>query len=204
MATGLQMASLAISAAGTGFGIIQAQQQANMQAAQAQQQIDMAAQQRAQQAQMANRQALLQQQGAAKAEQQQKLAYYKNVDNINAGLNRTFVAEQAKVKEARDKAAFKSQAILAKSIGTQGSILAAGQSGQSVGLMSLDADRQAGFATAQQEASIRSAELQGQISMDVAEDQAKSATNRAFSQLSAPTQAPVLDPYGMQGLVIPT
>ena len=121
MATGIQMASLAISAAGTGFGIIQAQQQANMQAAQAQQQIDIANQQRADQARMANRQALLQQQGAAKAEQQQKLAYYKNVDGINSAANKTYVAEQAKVKEARDKAAFKSQAILAKSIGAQGS-----------------------------------------------------------------------------------
>ena len=185
-------------------GIAQAQQSAAMQAAQAQQQMDMQARQRAEQARLANKQALQQYEGQARAEQASKLAYYQNLDNINSGVNKSYVQEQAKLKEARDKAAFKNQAILAKSIGAQGKILASGATGQSVGLLILDDERQAGIAQAQQNASIESAELQSAITQDVAFDQAKSAANQSFSRVQAPSQAPILDPYGMAGLEIPS
>ena len=195
---------LAVSAIGTGAGIMQAQQSANMQAAQAQQQIDMAHRQRQEQAQLANKQALMQYEGQARAAKASQDAYYRQVDNINSAANKTYVQEQAKLQEAKTKAAFKSQAILAKQIGAQGKILASGATGQSVGLLALDAERQAGFAEAQQSASLESAAIQGAVTQDVAFDQAQSASNRAFSQLQVPAQAPVLDPYGMAGLEIPS
>ena len=203
-ATVIPALSLAVSAIGTGVGIIQAQQSANMQAAQAQQQIDLQAQQRAEQAQLANKQALTQYKGQVRAQQESTRAYYKQLDNINSSANKTYVQEQAKLEEAKTKAAFKNQAILAKSIGVQGKILASGATGQSVGLLALDAERQAGFAQAQQNASVDSAAVQSAISQDIAFDQAQSAANQAFNRTPPPSQAPILDPYGMAGLEIPS
>ena len=200
----LQAAGLALSAVTSTIGIIQAQQSAQMQAAQAQQSIDLSHRQRQEQARLANRQALTQQQGQIRQEQASRLSFYNQLDNINSGLNKTYVQEQAKFEEAQDKAAFKSVDIIRKSIGIQGKILASGVTGQSVGLLALDAERQAGFAQAQQNASVESAERQSAITMDVAFDQAQSAANQAFSRTSAPTQAPILDPYGMAGLEIPS
>lgn len=195
---------LAISAISTVASIAQAQQAAQMQAAQARTQMEMQTRQRAESARLANQQALTQQQGQARQEKASKLAYYKNLDNINQAVNKTYVQEQAKREDARVKAAFKSQAILAKSIGTQGKILASGATGQSVGLLALDADRQAGFAQAQQNASVESADIQSSITQDIAFAQAQSSANQAFSRTSAPTQAPILDPYGIAGLEIPS
>lgn len=197
-------ASLALSAVSTvasiGMGIMSAQQQA----AQAQAQVDMQHRQRTEAAQLSNKQALLTQQGQVRAEQASRKSYYQQLDNVNNAVNKTYVQEQAKQDEARVKAAFKTQNILAKSIGAQGKILASGASGQSVGLLSLDAERQAGFAQAQVNASVDSADIQSAISQDIAYDQAQSSINQAFSRTAAPTQAPVLDPYGMAGLNIPT
>ena len=195
---------LAISAISTVASIAQAQQSAQMQAAQARTQMEMQTRQRAEGARLANRQALTQQQGQIRAEQASVRAYYQNIDSINSGLNKTFVQEQTKAEEARMKAAFKTEAILAKSIGVQGKILASGATGQSIGLLALDAERQAGRAQAQQNASVDSAIAQSAISQDIAFDQARSSANQAFSRTAPPTQAPILDPYGMAGLEIPS
>ena len=197
-------ASLAVSAVGTAASIGMGFMSAHQQAAQAQQQVDLQHRQRVEQAQLANKQAVLQQQGQVKAEQASRKSYYQQFDNITNAVNKTYVQEQAKQDEARVKAAFKTQSILAQSIGAQGKILASGATGNSVGLLSLDADRQAGFAKAQTIASVDSADIQSAISQDIAYDQAQSSANQAFSRTSAPTQAPVLDPYGMAGLNIPT
>ena len=200
----LQAISIGVSAVSSGLSLIQAQNSANMQARQAQQQINLQAQQRTEQAQLANKRALTQYRGQVRAQQESTRSYFKQIDNINSAANKTYVQEQAKLAEARTKAAFKNQAILAKSIGVQGKILASGTTGQSVGLLALDAERQAGFAQAQQNASVESAALQSAISQDVAFDQAQSAANQAFSRTPPPSQAPILDPYGMAGLEIPS
>lgn len=202
--TAIPAVSLAVSAIGTTAGIIQAQQSAYMQVAMAQQQIDLAAQQRAEQAQLANKAALTQYEGQIRAQQESLRSYFTQVDNVNSAANKTYVQEQAKLAEAKTKAAFKNQAILAKSIGVQGKILASGATGQSVGLLALDAERQAGFAQAQQNASVDSAAMQSAISQDIAFDQAQSTANQAFSRTPPPPQAPVLDPYGLAGLEIPS
>ena len=81
--------------------------------------------------------------------------------------------------EAKRKAAFASQAALAKSIGAKGSILAAGRTGQSVGLLLNDVERQAGFAQAQANATLQSTMEQSQIAMDQGYLQALGANQRA-------------------------
>jgi len=197
-------ASLAVSAVGTaasiGMGFMSAQQQA----AQAQAQVDMQHRQRIEQATLSNQAAQAAYKGKIKAQQASHLSFYKQLDNINSGVNKSYVSEQIKFQEAQAKAAFKSQDILRKSIGAQGRILASGATGQSVGLLALDAERQAGFAQAQTNASVDSAAIQGAITQDIAFDQAQSSANQAFSRTDVTPQAPVLDPYGMAGLNIPT
>ena len=203
-AAGLTALSQIVGMAGTAVGIFQAQQSAQMQARQAQQNIDLQARQRNEQAQLANKRAVTQYAGQVRAQQAGTKSFYQQLDNINSSANKTYVQEQAKLAETRQKAAFKTQEILRKSIGIQGKILASGATGQSVGLLALDAERQAGFAQAQQNASVDSAALQSAVSQDIAFDQAKSAANQAFNRTSPPSQAPILDPYGMAGLEIPT
>ncbi len=203
-AAGLTALSQIVGMAGTAVGIFQAQQSAQMQARQAQQNIDLQARQRNEQAQLANKRAVTQYAGQVRAQQAGTKSFYQQLDNINSSANKTYVQEQAKLAENRQKAAFKTQEILRKSIGIQGKILASGATGQSVGLLALDAERQAGFAQAQQNASVDSAALQSAVSQDIAFDQAKSAANQAFNRTPPPSQAPILDPYGMAGLEIPT
>ena len=117
-----------------------------------------------------------------------------------------YVQQQAKVSEAKKKAAFAQQAALAKSIGSKGAILSAGRTGQSVGLLINDAERQSGFETAQATATMESITEQSMISMDQAYLQALGANQRAADRTGiAPTDpympsypdAPMfVDPYG--------
>lgn len=193
------------SVAGTAMGIMQAQQQAQMaqqqavmQANQAQQTMDLQYKQQQQQGQAQNKQAIANYQGQVRAQQASQNAYQAQIGNINEAASMSYVAEQVKLNEKRDAAAFKSQEIYAKSIGAQGKILASGATGQSVGLLQTDAERQAGFATAKQNAMLRSAEQQSDVSQQVAYNQAQSSANTAYSSVQAPAQAPELDPYGLE------
>lgn len=110
----------------------------------------------------------------------------------NEAANRVYTAEQAKLDEARREAAFEYQNILAKEIGLKGSILASGRTGQSVGLLLNDVERQAGFATAQQSAMLSSKKEQAIIGMEQGWLQGQSANNAAFSNLPFKPDAPVL------------
>lgn len=193
--------SLAVSAVSTGVGMIQQQQQAQMQARQAQQSAILQQRQQEQQYQMQqdqdrrsreqkNKEIKTNYDGMVRSQQASRLAYDKQNASINQAVNKTYVQEQVKLNEARDQAAFKSQSNLIKSIGAQGAVLATGATGQSVGLMALDAERQQGFATAQANAGLRSAASQSAISQDIAYDQAKSSMNQNFNTLEAPVAAP--------------
>ena len=185
------IAGLAISGASSVANIAMAQQSAQMQAAQYKQQMDLQYQQAQQQANMQNRQIQAQHQGQIRQEIAARRAYEQQLQNNNTAANKSYTQEQAKLNEAKAKAAFQAQSNYAKAIGSQGKVLASGATGQSVGLLVNDADRQAGFSTAQQNASIRSAEDQAAIGMDIAFEQAKSANNQAWNKLPTPTQAPV-------------
>ena len=87
----------------------------------------------------------------------------------------------------------------AKSIGGQGKVLASGATGQSVGLLALDAERQAGFGTAAETAKLESKAAQAGTQMDIVQDQAQSSINNAYSRLIPPTAAAQLEamPVGM-------
>ena len=192
--------------ASSAFGIMQGQQQAQqqqqaafMQARQAQQNMDMQYQAAQRQAH-SERQAQVQKHiGDTRIQQAGTLAYYNQINNNNEAANKSYVSEQVKLNEARDKAAFQAQKNYAKSIGAQGKILASGATGQSVGLLSMDVERQQGFADAEQAASLRSSDLQAAIGMDTAYTQAKSANNSAYNNLPATVQAPLMtpDPQGV-------
>ena len=109
-----------------------------------------------------------------------------------------------KLNEKRDELAFKSQEIYAKQIGDAGRILAAGQSGQSVGALVRDAETQSGFAQAKENASFRSARQQMDLELVKAGMENESANNIAFSNLPlAPIQpTPIPDPIAPPGASI--
>ena len=190
---------LVISAVGTVAGIAQAQQSAAMQAQQAQQQMNLQYRQAQQQAFHERNVQVQQHIGAVKAQQAQGVAYQDQLFNNSQAANRVYTTEQQKVVEARTKAAFESQAILAKTIGAKGRVLASGLTGQSVGLLAMDAERQGGFGMAQQNAVYRSALTNSALTMEAAKLENQSANNMALSRLSAPVQAPILapDPEGI-------
>lgn len=118
------------------------------------------------------------------AEEQQRLN--------NEAANRVYMGEQAKISEARTQAAFEAQSILAKSIGAKGSVLASGRSGQSVGLLVQDVERQAGFAKAQELAMADKKVEQGIIAMEGAAMQAQSDNAAAVSGIAWNPSAPSL------------
>ena len=121
-----------------------------------------------------------QQREAVKAEREQLMRKYENdkrvfqdsretaqqqkIENQEAA-NRVYTAEQAQLEESRKAAAFEAQSILAKSIGAQGAILASGRTGQSIGLLVNDVERQAGVQKAQQTAMLEADRVSAIIGM---------------------------------------
>ena len=124
--------------------------------------------------------------------QQDKEAAEKQVRYNNEAANRMYVQEQSKMNEAKKKAAFAQQSALAKSIGSKGAILSAGRSGQSIGLLVNDAERQAGFEQAMNTASLNSTLEQSQIAMDQAFLQSVGANDRALSDVAVAPGTPSL------------
>ena len=127
-----------------------------------------------------------------------KLTYQRSVEQArtriglnNEAANRAYLAEQTKVDEARKKAAFQQQALLAKAIGDKGSILAAGRSGQSIGLLINDVERQKGFSQAQINATLDSKRDASLLSMESTYIQNQSTNNQALSNIAFNPQ----DPY---------
>lgn len=188
-----------VSMVGTVAGIVQAQQSAQMQAAQYQQQMNVQYQNAQRQAHFERQQQVQRHMGEVRAQQAAALSYQNQVQYNNQAANAVYTQEQVKLQEARNAAAFKSQEIYAKQIGGMGKVLASGATGQSVGLLALDQERQAGFALAKENASLRSAEQAMGVGMDVAFQQNQSANNQAFSKVPSPIQAPQLapDPAGV-------
>ncbi len=113
----------------------------------------------------------------------------------NEAANKIYIQEQAKLSEAKKKAAFASQTALAKSIGAKGTILASGRSGQSVGLLLNDVERQAGFAQAQADATMNSTMQQALISMDQGYLQALGANQRAENNRIMEPSEPFMPDY---------
>lgn len=145
------------------------------------------------------RQVRLERQNLLDRNEADKVMYQRSVEGArdqsklnNEAANRVYMGEQAKISEARKTAAFESQAILAKSIGAKGSILAAGRSGQSVGLLVNDVERQAGFAKAQELSMAESKIEQAGIAMDGASLRALSDNQTAANNIAYNPSAPAL------------
>jgi hypothetical protein len=132
--------------------------------------------------------------GDVNAQQAAMLAYQRNVYNNNEAANRVYMAEQLKLVEAKQKAAFKSVDIYTKQIGSMGKVLSSGAVGKSVGLLAMDPGRQAGRALAEQSAGVRSAAASMEVGMSSAQNLNESANNQALSRVPAPVQAPVFAP----------
>ena len=113
----------------------------------------------------------------------------------NEAANRSYTAEQTKLSEARKKAAFARQASLAKMIGAKGAVLASGRTGQSIGLLANDAERQAGFELAQADATLESAKQSSLIGMETAFIQSKSANQQANNQVPFSPITPYLPEF---------
>ena len=106
--------------------------------------------------------------------------------------NRVYTAEQARLDGKRKEAAFEAQSILAKSIGAKGSILASGRTGQSIGLLVNDVERQAGIQKAQQTAMLESDRVAAIIGMDNAFAANQTANQQAESQVGFNPDMPYL------------
>ena len=113
----------------------------------------------------------------------------------NEEANRAYSLEQSKVVEARKKAGFEKQTLLAKSIGLQGSILASGRTGQSVGLLLNDVDRQTGFAKAQEDATYASSLEMAGIGMESAFIRSQSNNQQAFNNIPFEPGSPYLPAF---------
>ena len=124
--------------------------------------------------------------------QRSKETYEEQARLNNEAANRVYMGEQAKMNEARKKAAFEAQSILAKSIGAKGTILAAGRSGQSIGLLVNDVERQAGFSKAQEVSMAESKIEQAGIAMEGAFLQAESDNRGALSNVAYNPSEPYL------------
>tara|TARA_R100001198_G_C5215337_1_gene199270 strand:- start:627 stop:1406 length:780 start_codon:yes stop_codon:yes gene_type:complete len=170
----------------------QQQEQANLQVQQANQSILTQYEQQVR-ATKAERESIVSRYAADKLGYQRSKEQADKQYGLNAeALNTAYMQEQTKLKEVRQKAAFESQAALAKSIGMKGKILASGRKGQSVGLLVKDVERQSGFEIAAQEASVDSAKDAAGISMDQAFNQAESANAQAASKIGFNPQKPYL------------
>ena len=128
-----------------------------------------------------------------------KKSYQKSIEQAgeqnrlsNEMANRVYMSEQSKLSEKKKRAAFEQQSILAKAIGAKGSILATGRTGQSVGLLLKDVERQKGFSIAQQDATVKSARESAIIGMESGWLKAESENNVAYSQIDMFPQDPYL------------
>lgn len=184
------VAGLALSA----FSTVTSISQANYQAAVQKRRADIQHQNQQIQQNYENQQTVANHIGAIRAQQASNLAGQKDVLNANTAANKAYVAEQIKKNDARTAAAFKMQDIYAKQIGAKGLIFATGQTGQSIGLLAMDAERKGGFATAKELASKDSLYQQSDINMSNIETQRQSKVNIALASIPAPVQAPSLAP----------
>jgi len=190
----IALAGLAISAASIGVSMYQSQQSMQFQAEMTKQQQDLSYRQAQQQQRFTNEQIVNKHIGQVKAQQAASNAANTAWFYGDQSANSAWVSQQQKFKEAKDAATFKTQNIFAKMIGSRGKILATGVTGQSVGLLALDAERRGGFAQAEQDATVRSAEMAMGNSMETTRLKALSNSNKIGSMLDFPVVAPRLSP----------
>ena len=168
----------------------QAAQQYNLQVSQANTDIQNQYNQQLQAVQQERAQIMQRDEFSRQAYQRNKESSDKQIRFNNEAANRLYVQEQSKQSEAKKKAAFANQDALVQMIGAKGAILSAGRTGQSVGLLVNDVERQAGFAEAKANASLASSMEQSAIAMQQGFYEAQSANAQVDSNRTpAPTEA---------------
>lgn len=98
-------------------------------------------------------------QAELKANTAAKNAYYAQIAANQTEANRAVAAEDQKLREKQNSAAFQAQTNIAKAIKAQGSVLATGRSGQSFLLEAMEADRTLGFEQAEVEQTLYDASM---------------------------------------------
>ena len=187
-------AGVAVSAIGSAASIFQGMQNMQLQVDMAKQNQDLSYRQ-AQQQQNFQNQAIVQKHiGDVRAQQAAQTAANMAFYYGDQAANASFISQQNKLKEVKTKAAFKAQEIYAKAIGAKGKILSTGLTGQSIGLLALNEERRQGFALAEQDATVRSAEMAMGNSMEETRLKQLSNINQIASRVDFPVQAPTLAP----------
>lgn len=159
----------------------------------------------AQQAQVQQANAVAQQQY-----QYQHLAYkqsernYKSQIELNAeAANRAYLQEQSKLTAEYRKAALESSELFAQSMRTQGTLLAAGRTGQSIGILANDADREYSRDLATLGLNLAYANQNYLITAEGIRNELTSANNMAASQRSLAPAKPIMQsgpsPIGLIG-----
>lgn len=188
------IAGVWVAGIGTAASLYQGMQNMALSVEMATQQQDLAFRQAQQQQNFQNKATIQKHIGDVKAQQAASLAAEKAFFYGDQAANASYVSQQEKFKEIQTKAAFKAQEIYAKSIGGKGRILASGATGQSIGLLALNEERLAGFALAEQNATVRSAEMALGNSMEGTRLKALSNINTIASKTPTPVMAPTLAP----------
>lgn len=143
--------------------------------------------------------AVSQQNAVAQAQYQQQLAVYRESERaysrqmeLNAvAANRAYASEQEKLKYEYDKAALEAQELLASSMRTAGTLIASGRTGQSIGVLAADADREASRDLATLGLNLAYADSNYMIGVAGINEQWQSANNMAQSNRMLKPTAPV-------------
>jgi hypothetical protein len=126
--------------------------------------------------------------------QQSQNAYEQQLSLNAEAAGRAYTQEQQKLSASNQKAADEAQQLLVKQFQSQGSILASGRSGQSIGLMVADTQREYGRDLANLGLNLGYANMDYGTSVEGARNQWMSANNLAASNRMIEPTAPLATP----------
>jgi len=154
-----------------------------------------------QQTAFANAQAQQQYQAQMAAHAHSEQAFNEQMRLNQEAASRAYVAEQERLKFEQQSAALEAQKLLISSTQAQGKIAASGRTGQSIGLLMSDVDREMGRDLAVLGLSLSNAHQDYFTNTEAIFNQAQSTINQAQSSRmlrpSEPLRAPGPSPFGL-------
>lgn len=144
--------------------------------------------------------AVAQQNAVAQAQYQNQMAVYRQSEqtykrqmDLNAeAANRAYIQEQQKLDFQYKQAALEASELLSSSMRTQGQLLASGRTGQSIGTLANDADREYSRDLATLGLNLAYSNQNYMVSVDGIQQQWESANNMAASQRQMRPQKPIM------------
>lgn len=124
--------------------------------------------------------------------QQSEQSYKQQLDLNAQAANRAYVQEQEKLSFEYKRAALEASELLASSMRTQGTLLASGRTGQSIGLLANDADREYSRDLATLGLNLGYANQNYLTSAFDVQQRWESANNLAASQRQLEPQSPIM------------